>query len=153
MDIGSKHGYPASALSNFAPHRFVYDDEESASMEGFLQSLKFSNPEVARSVRQLVGLAAKKRGSKRNDAWQRARCLWWKGEPVDRFGQAYQDLLDGAFRAMFDQSDSARKALLASGTATLTHSIGRRKKSETILTTSEFCGRLTVIRNELQRVA
>ena len=40
MDIGSKAGYPASSLSNFAGHRFVIDDVECYSMEGFLQSLK-----------------------------------------------------------------------------------------------------------------
>lgn len=41
MDIGSGTGYPSAALSNFAPHSFVIDGVECASMEGFLQSLKF----------------------------------------------------------------------------------------------------------------
>lgn len=43
MDIGSKCGYPASSLSNFSPHPFVIDGVECSSMEGFLQSLKFSS--------------------------------------------------------------------------------------------------------------
>lgn len=34
MDIGSKNGYPASALSNFAPHPFTIDGVECNSMEG-----------------------------------------------------------------------------------------------------------------------
>lgn len=46
MDIGSGKGYPSSALSNFSPHPFVLDGVEIASMEGFLQSLKFSNIEI-----------------------------------------------------------------------------------------------------------
>jgi predicted NAD-dependent protein-ADP-ribosyltransferase YbiA (DUF1768 family) len=37
MDIGSRHGYPANALSNFAPHPFNMDGVACASMEGFLQ--------------------------------------------------------------------------------------------------------------------
>jgi predicted NAD-dependent protein-ADP-ribosyltransferase YbiA (DUF1768 family) len=46
MDIGSGSGFPSAALSNFAPHPFVIDGVECNSMEGFLQSLKFSNPEM-----------------------------------------------------------------------------------------------------------
>lgn len=34
MDIGSKNGYPASALSNFAPHLFELDGVKCNSMEG-----------------------------------------------------------------------------------------------------------------------
>jgi hypothetical protein len=45
MDIRSGKDYLASALSNFAPHPFVLDGVEIASMEGFLQSLKFGNPD------------------------------------------------------------------------------------------------------------
>lgn len=36
MDIGSGTGYPSVALSNFAPHSFVIDGVECASMEGFI---------------------------------------------------------------------------------------------------------------------
>ena len=54
MDIGSRAGYPASALSNFAPHRFIFDDVECASMEGFLQSLKFKSPEMQKEVCELA---------------------------------------------------------------------------------------------------
>ena len=50
MDIGSGTGYPAAALSNFAPHAFMLDGVECASMEGFLQALKFSNPDMQREV-------------------------------------------------------------------------------------------------------
>lgn len=44
MDIGS--GYPAANLSNFHPHQFTIDNIEYASMEGFLQSLKFKDPNM-----------------------------------------------------------------------------------------------------------
>ena len=43
MDISSGSSYPASSLSNFAPHPFIIDDIECSSMEGFLQSLKFKD--------------------------------------------------------------------------------------------------------------
>lgn len=58
LDIHSGHDYPSGALSNFAPHPFVIDGVECASMEGFLQALKFSNPDVQKEVCKLVGRAA-----------------------------------------------------------------------------------------------
>ena len=60
MDIGSGNGYPSAALSNFAPHPFVIDGVECASMEGFLQSLKFSNPDMQKEVCKLIGIKAKR---------------------------------------------------------------------------------------------
>ncbi|WP_207654461.1 hypothetical protein [Lacrimispora amygdalina] len=39
--------------------------------------------------------------------------------------------------------------MIATGHSTLTHSIGKRKSSETVLTRSEFCSRLMKIREEL----
>ena len=65
MDISSKSGYPSSSLSNFAGHRFTLDDVEIFSMEGFLQGLKFKNPDMQAEVCKLVGYGAKKRGGKK----------------------------------------------------------------------------------------
>ena len=103
MDISSGSSYPASSLSNFAPHPFIIDDIECSSMEGFLQSLKFK----------------------------------------------YQKLLDKAFFEL-SKNSSFKKALLATKNANLTHSIGKKKSSETVLTKKEFIGRLMKIREELK---
>lgn len=77
MDIGSKKGYPSSALSNFAPHPFIFDGIECASMEGLLQAFKFKDANVQVEVCKLVGLKAKYRGKKRNKVWKRSQTLWW----------------------------------------------------------------------------
>jgi hypothetical protein len=150
MDIGSGHGYPSSALSNFAPHPFVFDDIPIASMEGLLQAFKFDKIPMQREVCTNVGLVAKKRGSGRSKHWQKVQKLWWNGETFDRHGADYQALLDRAYAAL-STNDGFRRALLASGDAVLTHSIGRKNPSETVLTRAEFCGRLTRLRRELQR--
>lgn len=113
----------------------------------FLQSLKFSNPEVQKEVCKLVGRAAKTRGSKKN--WKQTRILYWQGQEIKRDSQEYQDLLDRAYAAL-SENEGFKKALLASGNATLTHSIGKRKESDTILTAREFCSRLTAIRQRLK---
>lgn len=147
MDIRSGCGYPGSALSNFAPHRFVFDDVECASMEGLLQALKFDKPHIQVEVCKLVGKAAKFRGKSRNTAWQRVQTLWWQGQPMRRDGKEYQALLDRAYQAMYAQCESFRKALAATGKAVITHSIGKSKESETVLTERELCSRLMRLRD------
>jgi len=117
-------------------------------MEGLLQSLKFSNPEMQKYVMTLVGRAAKFKGKKKN--WRRTQTLFWQDKECDRHSDEYQQLLDEAFEAMFTQNESARNALLASGDAVLEHSIGKNNPKDTVLTRSEFCSRLTRIRARLR---
>lgn len=148
MDIGSGHGYPADALSNFAPHPFVLDGIECNSMEGFLQSLKFSNPDMQREVCKLVGRVAKFKGKKKN--WYVKQVLYWQGKEIPRDSDEYQLLLDRAYMAMATQNRGFQCALLATQNAALTHSIGKTKTNETVLTRSEFCSRLIKIRTMLQ---
>ena len=147
MDISSGSGFPSSALSNFAPHPFVFEGIECNSMEGLLQSFKFANPEVQKEVCKLVGKQAKFKGKKKK--WWKEQTLYWQGETFKRDSEEYQDLLDRAFAALAT-NDSFKKALLATGSATLTHSIGKNKIEETVLTRQEFCSRLTKLRRTLK---
>ena len=144
MDIGSNSSYPANALSNFSGNRFTVDSVECYSMEGFLQSLKFKSAEMQREVCKLIGKKAKFKG--KGKKWFKDQTLYWKGIPIKRDSELYQSLLDLAYQCMYDESVSFRKALEASGSATLTHSMGKNKINETVLTTQEFCSRLTKLR-------
>ena len=146
MDIRSGKGYPSSALSNFSPHPFELDGIKINSMEGLLQSLKFDKIHIQVEVCKLVGKEAKARGRSRTTAWQRVQKLWWQGVAMDRSGKEYQEFLKRAYKAMFEQSESFRKALMATGNAVLTHSIGRSKEAETVLTEREFCSLLMNLR-------
>jgi predicted NAD-dependent protein-ADP-ribosyltransferase YbiA (DUF1768 family) len=145
MDIGSGNTYPANALSNFAPHPFEIDGIKCNSMEGFLQSLKFESEVLQRHVCTLVGYAAKKAGKMKN--WQRKQVLYWKGQPIKRDSQEYQDLLDRAYTELY-KNEKFKAALKATGKAVLKHSIGRTKENETVLTRREFCSRLTKLRDK-----
>ena len=147
MDIGSGSGFPSATLSNFSPHPFIFDGVECNSMEGLLQSFKFSNPEMQKEVCKLVGKQAKFKGKKRK--WFRTQTLYWQGKEFKRDSEEYQELLDRAFDALAT-NEGFKKALLATGNSTLTHSIGKTKQSETVLTRTEFCSRLTKIRTRLQ---
>ena len=148
MDIKAGNKYPAGALSNFAPHPFILDGVQCNSIEGWLQSLKFKEPEMQEHICTLVGLKAKRAGKGKN--WQRTQTLYWRGQPIKRDSDEYQDILDRAYVAMFTQNQKARKALLATGSAKLTHSIGWHKENETVLTKREFCSRLMNIREEFR---
>jgi len=148
MNIGSKSGGASSSLSNFAPHPFVFDGVECNSFEGLLQSFKFDKIHIQVEVCKLVGLAAKRRGQKRNKAWKSVQTLWWNDVAYKRDSEEYQDLLDRAFDAL-SKNQGFRRALLSTGNAVLTHSMGKSKKSDTVLTETEFCSRLHNIRDRL----
>ena len=143
MDIGSGNGYPSAALSNFAPHPFVLDGVEIASMEGFLQSLKFKNIDMQKYVCTLVGKAAKYKG--KDKKWWQTQTLYWQGKKYKRDSKEYQLLLNRAYNALY-QNEGFKKALEASKPSILTHSIGKNDESKTVLTQSEFCGRLMKLR-------
>lgn len=142
MDIGSGNGYPSSALSNFAPHPFVLDEIEIASMEGFLQSLKFKNIDMQKYVCSLVGRTAKFKG--KDKKWWQNQTLYWQGKEYKRDSKDYQILLNRAYNALY-QNESFKKAL-HSTSGVLSHSIGKNDESKTVLTQAEFCGRLMKLR-------
>jgi hypothetical protein len=126
----------------------VFDGVECAGMEGLVQAFKFDKEHIQVEVCKLSGFAAKKRGRPRNSNWQRVQKLWWKGVAYDRDSKEYQQLLDRAYDALFE-NDSFKRALKASGRSTLTHSMGRNNIRETVLTEREFCSRLTKLRDRL----
>lgn len=117
-------------------------------MEGLLQGFKVKDPEMQKHCCTLVGFKAKKFGSKKN--WQRTQTLWWQGEAIPRDSDEYQQLLDEAYETLYTTNEKAKNTLLATGDANLTHSIGRSKMNETILTKQEFCSRLMKIRAKLK---
>lgn len=144
IDIQPKAPWPAGALSNFARHAFEFDGLACASMEGFLQSLKF---DVAEDQRRICGLKPQHaRALGRRRRWRAFGGPWHLGAPVGRLSADYQQLLDRAYDALFAQSEEFRAALAATGDAPLTHPLGRDDPMETILTTTEFCSRLDRLR-------
>ena len=147
MDLGSQNEYPSCALSNFAAHEFYLDGVRCASMEGFLQSLKCKNPEMQKHICSLIGIAAKRAGRERND-WKKRQKLYWQGKSYDRRSVFYQQLLDRAYDAL-GENPGFRKALKAAGNAVFTHSVGKRKEGETVLTVQEFCSRLNRLRSKI----
>jgi len=148
MDIGSKNSYPSNALSNFAPHEFEIDGIKCASMEGFLQSLKFKDIEMQKHVCSLVGIKAKYKG--KHKKWWITQTLYWQGQEYKRDSNEYQELLKRAYLELAKNS-SFKKAILASKNAVYTHSIGKNDITHTVLTEREFCSLLNMCRNIINK--
>ena len=144
IDIHSGGKYPSNVLSNFWGNSFTYDGVLCKSMEGFLQALKHPAEEKQRQVCQCKGRKAKNMGT---ETWKVDQMVYWKGKAIHRHSPEFQALVNGAYKAMFDQSKSFYDALMLSRGKKLFHSRGKRNPKETILTESELCSILTLLRD------
>jgi len=147
--INIRYGTENGALSNLTARRFFIDGIECASMEGFLQSLKYEDLEKQKYCCTLTGHEARNYGRQAPD-WRTTQTLYWRGVAYDRHGEDYGELTWRAYVLMFQAENGAKQALLATGLRKLDHTIGHSDPRETILTKREFCDRLTEIRRVLQ---
>lgn len=143
IDIHSKGEYPADVLSNFYPNSFVFDGVKCASMEGFLQSLKYRNVEKQKVVCGMIGKDAKAAGNKKQ-LWKFTGNLYWKGKRYKRKSTTFDELRFNAYKALLD-NDIFRGALDSVNGRELKHSIGKHNKRTTILTEEEFIGVLNML--------
>lgn len=144
IDIWSKSPYPANVLSNLCSNGFRFDGVVCGSMEGFLQSLKRQDPDKQRQICSMKGGNARKMSV---TSWQTDQIVWWRGRAIDRQGEEFQQLIRRAYKAMFEQNERFRTALMQTRDITLTHINGEHNPYKTILTPSEFCGILTELRD------
>jgi predicted NAD-dependent protein-ADP-ribosyltransferase YbiA (DUF1768 family) len=151
LDICSTAKYPAKALSNFTARKFIFDEVECASLEGFLQSLKFDKFHVQVEVCKLIGINAKNRGKDRNSQWKIKGGIWWHNEFYKRRSDEYQRLLDRVFLAVARQCKDFRQALIDTGDLILVHRIGKSSELDTVLTQNELCSRLMKIRTLIKK--
>ncbi len=144
MDIYSKGEYPSDALSNFYAHEFEIDGVRCECMEGFLQSLKYRNPEKQKQVCALVGKQAKEAGSKKR-IWKLTHNVWWRGKKIKRTSPEFSELISRAYRELL-KNEGFAQALIDTGDEVLTHSIGSHDPRKTILTEEEFVSELMELR-------
>lgn len=140
----------ARELSNLTPHAFEFEGVQCASMEGFLQALKYTDPLEQQAVCRLAGLEAKQYTSRRRSrtAWRQRGLLNWQGKVFLRESEEYAWLLEKAYQAMYEQSEPFRSALHATGCARLIHPSGGDDPFKTVLTRDEFCKLLTSLREQ-----
>ena len=144
LDIWSKSPYPANVLSNLCSNGFRFDGVLCGSMEGFLQSLKYQDANRQRQISSMKGKNAKNMTSTH---WQTDQIVWWKSVAINRQSKEFQDLISRAYKAMFEQNERFRIALMSTRGMKLYHSQGEQNPYKTILTESEFCSVLTEMRD------
>ena len=148
LDIRSNGMYPSGVLSNVCSNGFRFEGMVCGSMEGFLQSLKQQDRDKQRQICSMKGGNAKKRSV---TSWQTDQVVWWRGQAFDRQGEEYQQLLRRAYKAMFEQNERFRVALMSTRGVTLTHTSGETNPNKTIITEQELCGILTELREEYDK--
>ena len=145
INIYSKGKYPADALSNFAPHTFDFDGFKGIPcMEAFLQSLKFEDVDRQREILYQPAIEANLNG--REQPWRDV--LFWKGKPIKRRSKEYDRLIESAYDALFE-NEGFRQALSASKGKILLHTIGKARRSQTVLTWWELCNNLYRLRRKI----
>ena len=149
INIHSKWSYPSCALSNFAAYKFYVDNVECNSMESFLKSLKFEDPQQQREICLLTGIQANIKGNEKD--WKSIQTLYWQGEKYGRESRENKVLLQVAYSSLLCDEVFC-KALLSTSDKTLRYTVGGDNPKETILTEREFCDILTRFRNAQARL-
>lgn len=116
----------SQAISNLAHTPFDLDGERYASIEGFWQGLKFTDPAERRRLASLFGPEAKGRGG----AAGQPATVEYGGESIMAGSPEHWRLMRRACEAKFSQHKPARAALLATGQRWITHKV--RGESRTI---------------------
>lgn len=140
----------ARRLSNFSKDRFTIDGIEMASVEGFVQGIKFPLSDARREiVFALSGFEAKKIGGEASEFGY--KFVWWKDKAIKYGSAEHYRLNERAIRAKFKQNTEAMIALLSTKDKKITHELGGEESSTTCLPKKIFCDILTRIREEKLR--
>ena len=108
------------ALSNFCLSPFVLDGALYASIEGFIQGIKFPEGDPVRAAAfQASGWDAKRLGDgARRDA------VHWQGARIAYGSPEHHRLIERAIRARVSQSTGLRQALASTAGAAIAHETG-----------------------------
>ena len=137
------------ALSNFCLSPFVLDGVLIASVEGFIQGIKFPPSDPVRALAfTAYGFAAKELSAR-----AKGQSIWWGDETHDYASWGHLALIERAIRARIAQNSGLQAALLSTVTATIVHKTGVPESSKTSLKTADFCRIMTSIRHDLSSAA
>ena len=117
-------------LSNLYKSPFVYENRFHASLEGFLQSLKFEDKHEQECVARLHGFEAKRAGR----VLYNKECLYFKDHKITRMDFTYHFLLEEVYIECFKQNETKLLALHTLSNCNVRHSIGKQTPTQTILT-------------------
>jgi len=134
------------ALSNFMLSPFSLDGTLFASIEGFIQGIKFPEGDARREQAFVFsGWDAKHLG----DTADRSGA-YWNGQRLPYGSAEHHRLIERAIRARVAQNSGLAQVLASTAGATLVHSTGSEPESPTTsLPATVFCRILNEMRDEL----
>lgn len=134
------------ALSNFPLSPFVLDGALFASVEGFIQGIKFPEGDPRRDQAFLSSAwDAKNLGDQADRSG-----AYWAGACISYGSTEHHRLIERAIRARIEQSVGLRTVLASTDGLTLVHDTGHGPDSPTTsLPAAVFCRILTDLRDEL----
>lgn len=143
---GTSTDWRGIALSNFLLSPFVLDDILFASVEGFIQGIKFPEGDPRRAVAFCSsGWEAKNLASQADRS-----AVYWAGAPIPYGSAEHHQIIGRAIRARIEQSIGLQKALMSTDGLTLIHDTGSEPESSTTsLPATVFCRIVTDLREEL----
>lgn len=133
------------ALSNFVLSPFVLDGQLLASVEGFIQGIKFAPHDARRvAIFETFGMQAKQAG-----AQAERRVVWWQDQELAYGSAAHHALIGRAIRARILQSEGLTTALASTRGHALVHLTPEPESPATSLPATVFCAILTQLREEI----
>lgn len=137
----------AADMSNFSAHSFVIDGDTMASVEGFVQGIKFPEGDARREEAfAAVGKKAKMIGKEALEIG--CGYVWWKERQIVYGSVKHHALIKRAIVAKFEQNPDALKSLLSTKKKTIKHDLGHPESENTSLPKDVFVRILTEIRDK-----
>lgn len=134
-------------MSNFSDHGFSIDGQRMASVEGFVQGIKF--PEGDPRRKKAFGYVGKKAKTIGKEALNLGcRFVWRKEDQIVYGSAAHHALIERAIAAKFEQNPDALKSLLSTKGKIIKHELGHPESPKTSLPKEVFCAILTRIRDK-----
>lgn len=133
------------ALSNFPLSPFMLDGNLFASIEGFIQGIKFPDGDQRRiQAFQSSGWDAKNLGEQADRSG-----AYWANQRIPYGSDDHHRLIARAIRARIEQSAGLREVLTSTIGLTLVHETGHQEAPTTSLPAVVFCRVLSDLRDEL----
>lgn len=149
INVGYKHkGSYAKVLSNLFPYEFEFREKKLKSIESFFQGIKFKNKEMQDLVFNYSALPSNNIKACSEYDWKKAGIIYWQEEPIDRYSQKYDDIVDELYISAIQ--NPLYRNILKETNRQILHTIGEKEKSETVFTRYKFEKELNCLKDFLK---
>lgn len=150
INVGYKYsGDYAKLLSNLFPYEFEFRRKKLKSIESFFQGIKFPDINMQNLVFEYSGLDSNHIKSCSDYNWKDTGIVYWQGEVIDRYSEAYDDLVDEVYISAIQ--NPLYRSVLKNCTRDIIHTMGGIEKNETVFTRYEFEKQLNCLKDFLKR--